>query len=88
MKYLKNFESLYTHYNIGDYIYVNGITFQDDKSRAGKIIDVDTLGWYLVEFIDITNKFVRNHVSYIDRELTTDEIKQYELEKNINKYNL
>ena len=88
MKYLKRFEVVYTHYKVGDYIHVNGIVFSDEKQRPGKIIDIDDLGWYLVHFLDCSDKYVKNNEYYSHKQLTPEEIKDFEAKLKAKTYNL
>jgi hypothetical protein len=88
MKHLKLFE---TYHKVGDYVLLK----IDDKTqyhlnfihKYGKIIYIDNDRIpYKVLFS--TGEWEWTTVGMIERKLTPEEIKQYELESNINKFNI
>lgn len=86
MKYIKKFENKHT-YKINDYVLIKkGILIGGDYS-LGKIVALyQEPDYYDIEFTDgwITDMPGR----HISRLLTSDEIEQYEAEKNAKKYNI
>lgn len=89
MKYLKNFESVSFGYNVGDYV----ILYYEDTVGKIKSInknDYEDYNDYHVEVI-IGNKLISiPTVTYenIKRLATTQEIEEWKLKIDSNKYNL
>ena len=83
MKYLKRFETN-SRFNVGDYV---KCVMGTNKLKSGKIYKVSGISG--IQYIDI---FIGNNTeSYFSRRFvlaTPDEIEQYKLEQNSNKYNL
>ena len=89
MKYIKKYEAVEYNslYDVDDYVYVDPSWFTDKTPRLGKIIkDDDSNVPYLILSSDGNEMWIRPDM--ITRMMTDDEIEQYELELNANKYNL
>ena len=76
-------------YNIGNYVKLKAIIFIDNIPRYTKIIKIDpTVNGYYYLCNDPNNKTIWVQNDEIERELTPVEIEKYELDSNINKFNL
>ncbi len=96
MRYLKKFESYLLKYKIGDYLFLKGEYFGDGLSRLSKVIDVDVedkIHPYEVRFKTVKpsgSEFydLWARTEMIERELTQEEIKEFETFLEINKFNI
>ena len=92
MKHIKTFESeFFKHnYRVDDYVLIKEHKIYGIVSRYAKIIEdfAETEGTdgYEVEFTDGDIIYILDN--FIERYLTPEEIKEYELEKSTNNYNL
>ena len=90
MKHLKTYEEI-LEYNIGDYVIVKSEFFKDKLPRLCKITTkgnepYSKYKWYDCIMIDGTIVIVSDNM--VERKMTSEEIKQFELEMSTNKYNL
>jgi len=87
MKHVRKFENdTQTKYHLDDYVLIDKDRFVDNKYHSGKIVAVDNDAVpYLVKTIE--SRFWASNIMIV-RMLTSDEIKQYEMEIVANKYNL
>jgi len=91
MKYLKTYENL-NDPQIGEYYlikdsYLKYLT-EWFNSPYIKIVDINTYSHNKYVGITTTNKKLSFHEDMFERELTSEEIEQYELELKSNNYNL
>ena len=90
MKYLKTFESI--GYKIGDYILLDNSTIKWAVDLECKIIDKTiikkSVKYKIETFNDgaLTSFYIHDYE--IDRKMTDDEVKEYKIKKDINKYNI
>jgi len=95
MKYIKTYESeVNYHYNIGDYILLKNIENWNIKDIA-IIIDIPDRNLDKIIINAESSNSVGNkelklwiNINKVERKLTSKEIKEFKLQKDINKYNL
>lgn len=93
MKYLKKFENINLKYKIHNYVYVIGYPNMDGYCKILMVNKkLNSRSWdYMVEAYDNKkNVFWKSYIDEDDivRELTPDEINDYEIKKNAVKYNI
>ena len=88
MKYIKKFESDKLKYNVGDYVLIKGDYFYNKKSQCAKIdiLDKTDKGYYLTILTTDKEMWIREDM--IIRKLSIEEVEQFKLENDVNKYNL
>ena len=93
MKYLKTFENV-CKYKIGDYIKFKNISpwYNDSFGKSiFKIIEIendDDLPFLKVKSVDDDRLVIFEIPAYTVRFLTTEELDEYNLKQNVNKFNL
>ncbi len=74
----------FRNFKVGDYVYIPGMYFNDSKSRHGKILETEPFFEILLSTGDIHHSSKHQ----IFRKLDTEEIKKFEIDLLISKYNL
>lgn len=88
MKHIKLFEEL-TEVNVGDYILTDSKYFTNKQPRIGKIVDTAFSNERrMLKIILNTGQDMWIIDDMVVRKLKTEEIEQYEIDINTNKYNL
>ena len=80
MKYLKTFENIDYKYQVNDYVLLDKENFIDNISKKGQIIEIDYEDDKVPYFVKIIGKEFWVTEGMIIRNLTTEEIEQYEFE--------
>ena len=88
MKYLKTFENIDYKYQVNDYVLLDKENFIDNISKKGQIIEIDYEDDKVPYFVKIIGKEFWVTEGMIIRNLTTEEIEQYEFEKDLIRYNI
>jgi hypothetical protein len=89
MKYIKKYEAIEYNslFDIDDYVYVNPDYFTNNNARLGRIIENDG-GQVPYKILTSIGEYLWISPTMILRKMTDEEIEQYEIELNSDKYNL
>ena len=93
MKYIKKYEWFEYKYKIGDYVYVSGYSNFEPYAKILKVNKETSSGWdyriraWSIDYKKMVDYFYIDEID-IERKLTPEEIEEFEIQINSNKYNL